>query len=453
MVWIQTWMKRTTRLQAVSLCCLGFAHAAAEDFPRPPELQANIAFWTKVYGEWTTNQIAITDTEDLSMIYTVVDVPSPGMRQNGLTRDQIISRSKDAVKVALYELEHGQVHSDLAREIAFRLKDNNRPDKYICIDGIRAQNGLRDRFEAGYRLSGAHDKEIRARLRRHGLPEELIALVFVESLFYQSSMSHVGAAGLWQFMRGTAKEYMRINPLVDERYDPVIATDAAIEYLKRAKERLYAWPIAITSYNYGRAGMQRAVEQVGSYDLVDVLKGYHTSRFGFAARNYYAEFIAALDVYQNASQYFPDINPVQHWAYDVVELSSPIFANDIAGFDADWFRQYNPALTQAARSGKEVIPSGYTIRIPESEKERVNKRIASISPRERERAASQLRARHRANGRQRLLDIVKAYDIFYEQLAKRLGYALNEKPKKGSIILVRSADSRFTEVPKPIYDQ
>ncbi|MDA0713483.1 MAG: transglycosylase SLT domain-containing protein, partial [bacterium] len=249
-------------------------NAARELFPRPSELLPNIKFWTNVYGVWTTEQIAFTDSEDLSLVYRVVTVPALGERINGKTRDQWIKDYRAELIEVLKEIEVIQPRSEkevtgLAREVYLAIRDNRRGDKYRRIDYIRAQNGLRNRFEHGYMLSGAHEMEIKARLRQFDLPEELIAIVFVESLFYSSSKSSAGAAGIWQFMRHTGKEFLHINDLVDERYDPIIATEAAIQYVITAKQKLGEWPLIITSYNHGRAGMLRAVNQVNSSDLVE----------------------------------------------------------------------------------------------------------------------------------------------------------------------------------------
>ncbi len=430
-----------------------------EKFPRPESLLPNIAFWTKVYGQWTTEDIAFSDESDLSMVYRVIQVPAIGQRRNGIARDQIIKQARAEIVAALKTLDMMKPESErevsgLALEIFQALKAVRRVDKYQRTDFIRAQNGLSNRFERGYQLSGAHDQEIKARLKREGLPEELIAIVFVESLFYSSSMSHAGAAGIWQFMRRTAKEFMRVNPLVDERYDPLIATESAIQYLKGAYAKLESWPLAITSYNHGRAGMMRAVVRVNSRDIADVLKYYQSPSFKFASRNYYAEFLAALDVYNNAEQIFSKVKPVPDWAYDVIELPKPIFVQDLLSsrlIDKDWLVQYNPALTANARAGKEVIPQGFKIRIPEGQKAQFDKQFILLSDQQFDRASAQVRAHYRANGRQRVFDIAKTYDVFHDQLAKRLGYAPNQIPRRGSVILVRSADSLFTQIPTPIF--
>ncbi len=453
-------MRNYFRFAIIIFAVFSFAALSkSEKFPRPTVLLPNIAFWTKVYAEWTTEDIAFSDESDLSMVYRVIQVPPIGERRNGLTREQHVKKARAEIVEALKALDLMKPESErevsgLPLEIFRALKDVKRTDKYQRTDFIRAQNGLSNRFERGYQLSGAHDQEIKARLKREGLPEELIAIVFVESLFYSSSMSHAGAAGIWQFMRGTAKEFMRVNQLVDERYDPLIATESAIQYLKGAYAKLDSWPLAITSYNHGRAGMIRAVERVNSRDIADVLQSYESRSFGFASRNYYAEFLAALDVYNNAEQIFTKVKPVPDWAYDVIELPKPVFVQDLVSnrlIDKDWLVQYNPALTPNARVGKEVVPQGFKIRIPEGQKDQFDKQFTLLSAKQFDKASAQVRAQHRANGRQRVFDIAKTYDIFHDQLAKRLGYAPNQIPRRGSVILVRSADSRFTQIPAPIF--
>lgn len=456
-------MKKAGLLFAMACLCLealSLAQVQAKPvFPIPKEIEPNIKFWKRVYSEWTTDQIAFTDEEDLRLVYTVVDVPPDTHPFFRKLRAEKIKATKKELMTALNQLDALRPQSEsevsgLARQVFLNLKGVDRDDKYRRIDFIRAQNGLKNRFEEGYYLSGAHEKEMRLRFKEAGLPEELIAIVFVESLFYPSARSHAGAAGLWQFLKGTAKEYMRVNNLVDERFDPVVATEAAIRYVKAARETLGEWPLVITSYNYGRAGMLRAVNTVGSTDFNEILQKYDHDRFGFASRNYYAEFLAALEVYEEAKLFFPQIHPLAPWDYDVFTLSEPVFARDLAAHDgslAQSLTQLNPALTKAAREGNEVLPSGFALRIPRSKTEVVLKTIRLSNASERRKAEMKERARHRANGRQTLAEIARLYDVFHDQLAERLGFGPMAKPKKGTIVTVRSAESRYTQIPEPLY--
>ena len=89
--------------------------------------------------------------------------------------------------------------------------------------------------------------------------------------------------------------YELINAVVDERKDPVLSTLAAARYLHNSKQRLGSWGAAITAYNYGTNGMERAVHRLGTSDLETILREHTSKSFGFAAKNYYAEFLASLD--------------------------------------------------------------------------------------------------------------------------------------------------------------
>ena len=127
---------------------------------------------------------------------------------------------------------------------------------------MRFQQGLADRFHAGLVRSGQWRDHIQKSLRAAGVPEELAALPHVESSFDPNARSFVGAAGLWQFTGDTGRRFMQIDQAVDERRDPYESSDAAARLLKYNYSMLNTWPLAITAYNHGTAGMRRAVDQM-----------------------------------------------------------------------------------------------------------------------------------------------------------------------------------------------
>ncbi len=115
---------------------LGFSllHAEAQEFPRYPELAANVKFWTRVYSEWTSRQVALFDSEDLHLVYRVIDVPDYGERFLGLKRDKIIERAKKDVIEALAYLDQHKPASDetlsgITKAVYISLKGIERPDK------------------------------------------------------------------------------------------------------------------------------------------------------------------------------------------------------------------------------------------------------------------------------------------------------------------------------------
>ena len=96
-------------------------------------------------------------------------------------------------------------------------------------------------------------------LKRHGVPSDLLYLACIESYLNPRARSGAGAAGVWQFMPATAKEYgLEVNNYVDERYNLEKATDAACRFLKRAYSRFGNWESVAASYNGGMARIPRA---------------------------------------------------------------------------------------------------------------------------------------------------------------------------------------------------
>ena len=129
-------------------------------------------------------------------------------------------------------------------------------------------------------------------------------LPHVESSFNPRAYSKVGAAGLWQFMRSTGRRYMRIDGAVDDRLDPFRSTEAAAQLLAYNYRVLGTWPLALTAYNHGTAGMRRAKETLGTDDIVRIVRNYTSRTFGFASRNFYVSFLAALEIDRNPEKYF-----------------------------------------------------------------------------------------------------------------------------------------------------
>ena len=132
-----------------------------------------------------------------------------------------------------------------------------------ATNSIRFQLGQSDRFREGLVRAGAWEAHIAEVFANRGLPQQLAVLPHVESSFNPAAYSKVGAAGLWQFMRSTGRRYMRIDNSVDDRMDPFRSTEAAAQLLAYNYRVLGTWPLALTAYNHGAAGMRRAKEAHG----------------------------------------------------------------------------------------------------------------------------------------------------------------------------------------------
>lgn len=434
------------------------AAARAQDgFTRVPALEPNVAFWKKVYIEWSLNNIAFHDEQDLGTIYRVISVPARGAKDaRGNTRQDVIRRGKAEVEEALKSLARKNPKSadgltGVEKEIFNNLKSVSRPDKYTRLSTLRVQNGLRERFLQGWSNSGLYWTFIEAEMKRNGLPPELIGVAFVESLFYVGAKSKVGAAGVWQFMSYTGKEYMHLNSVVDERYDPILATEAAAKYLRQAKKELGTWPLAITSYNYGRAGMKALANAAGSKDFGVILAVSKNKRFGFAARNYYASFLAVLDILRNKDTLLKGYARKPSWSYDVIRVPFPVYTTQIAAtreLDIATLEVLNPALTNEARDGKIPLPHGFALRVPKGKGGALVGKLTALPEREQQRGLRAVKAVHKCTGKQSIADIARKYGLAKDVLATTVGLDAGAVPEKGQRLPIPQDSARYTLLPE-----
>ena len=430
---------------------------AEPEFTRVPALEANVAFWKKVYIEWSLNQIAFHDEKDLGTVYRVITVPARGAKdKSGLTRSEAISRGQAEVEAALRALskknpKSSESLSGVEKEVYGNLKNLTRGDKYTRLATVRVQNGLRERFLQGWDNSGLYAQFIAAELRRNGLPDELIGVAFVESLFYVGAKSKVGAAGVWQFMSYTGREYMQLNNVVDERYDPILATEAACKYLKQAKKELGTWPLAVTSYNYGRSGMKGLSKAAGTKDFGTILQVSNNKRFGFAARNYYASFLAVHDILQERDKWLKGHARKAPWSYDVIRAPFPLYTTQLTGtgeVDAANLDVLNPALMNEARDGKIPLPHGLSVRVPKGKGAKILEKLAALSDKERGRGSRATKEVHVATGKQSINDVAKKFSVSVDILAAATGLTKDDVPAKGQKVPIPAGGARYTLLPE-----
>ncbi|MES2624911.1 MAG: LysM peptidoglycan-binding domain-containing protein [Pseudomonadota bacterium] len=332
--------------------------AADDNFPVPANVRVAIDFWKKVYTQADTESGFLHDSQNLAIIYEKLDRDT---RHVDARRNEII---KD-----LQVLASGK-RSDLTRDQQrfLSLWGENVSNERLkqAAQNIRWQLGQSDRFMEGLARSGAYRKYIEAIARAKGVPIELAALPHVESSFHPGATSSVAATGMWQFMRESAKPYMRVDALVDERLDPYKASHAALEMLKHNYEVLGTWPLALTAYNHGANGVARAVRDTGTRDIGKIISEYKGPRFGFASRNFYAQFMATREVEQEAERHFGAINFAHQPEFDEYEMSAFVDANVIAGslgIGLEDLRRDNPALMPSIWSGNKRIPKGYVLKV------------------------------------------------------------------------------------------
>ena len=353
-------------LAAASPLGAGIARAAEERIPFPPELQPAVDFWIRVYTEISTSEGFLHDERDLSLVYRRVkferDV-APGVRRDA------VDAEREKIEAMLRRLAQGATDlSEDERKIAELFGPKGSPSRYAeAARTVRFQLGQADRFREGLERSGQWEAHIAQTFSNLGLPPELAALPHVESSFDPTAYSKVGAAGLWQFMRGTGRRYMRVDDAVDERMDPFRATEAAAQLLDFNYRFLGSWPLALTAYNHGAAGMRRARDSMGTGDLATIINGYKSRSFGFASRNFYVSFLAALTIDRNPDKYFSDLKRGSAMRFTEVELPAFVPAGELQKLlkvERSKLASLNPAVRPAVWNGDRYLPKGYRLRLP-----------------------------------------------------------------------------------------
>jgi membrane-bound lytic murein transglycosylase D len=300
-------------------------------FPVPVGLRDAVDFWKQVFTRHGFGEVILFDPLDAGMVYSVLRVP-----ESEQGRVQV---AKERARIAA----------------AYDLADDETR--------IRSQRGAKEHFSEGLRVSGRYIAQMQKIFRDEGLPGELAYLPLVESSFNVRARSGAGAVGMWQFIPETGKKFMRIDGNVDERRDPMASTRAAARLLKENYRILGSWPLAITAYNHGTEGIFRAIDSVGSRDLVELIRRYQSPTFGFASKNFYAEFLAVVEIAAEPESHFPFLRLHQPISLHSVEVKKATPVDAVlkpAAISPGDFYQWNPAL----EAGAKVIPAGYRVNLP-----------------------------------------------------------------------------------------
>ncbi len=416
--------------------------AAADEpdlFAHPPELEADVRFWIRVYTEVTTDQGLIHDDWNLKLVYEVLRFdPASSPAQ----RERRVAEAKTRYAVLLRRFAAGDT-TDLTpheRRIlhAFGGKATSR-DYLDAIERIRFQLGQADRFHEGLIRAAAWETHIARVLKQHGVPEEIAALPHVESSFNPFAYSKVGAAGLWQFMPSTAKRFMRVDSIVDERLDPYSATEAAANLMLYNYRLLGTWPLAVTAYNHGPGGLRTAQDELGTNDIAVIVKRYQGSTFGFASRNFYVAFLAALEVDRNAEKYFgpiarlPDTEntPVQLPDYIAVSALGKAFKVDMGAL-----KVLNPALRPPIWSGSRLVPRGYALRLPGAQSEADITAAWSRVPTSQRYLAQRNDGAHRVRRGETLAGIAAASGMSLPRLVAANGWNTGHTITRGDVVRI-----------------
>jgi membrane-bound lytic murein transglycosylase D len=414
--------------------------ARGESIPRPAGIQEDVNFWIRVYTEVTTNEGLLHDERNLGVVYDTIKFSAGGSSKE---RQRVVDERRDRHIAALRRII-AALPTEAGRD-ALSAEDKRllalwgpNPSAIILKDAttrIRFQLGQADRFKEGLVRSSSWETHIAETFANQGLPPELAVLPHVESSFNAAAYSKVGAAGLWQFMRSTGRRYMRVDDAVDERLDPYRSTEAAAQLLAYNYRVLGSWPLALTAYNHGAAGMRRAKESVGTDDYVRINRSYSSRTFGFASRNFFPSFLAALTIDENPEKYFGALErrPEQKFR----EVTMPAYVRlatleRTLGVDREQLRVLNPAWRPTIYNGTRLVPRGYRLRLPADMGEKWTPDLLAARLPANELYAGQVTPRtHRVRKGETLAAIAQRYGMTAARLGEMNGLSANASLRAG----------------------
>lgn len=241
------------------------------------------------------------------------------------------------------------------------------------------QGRQRSYFERWMARSTKYLPTIHAELQQAGLPLDLAYLAMIESGFNPSAYSRAHASGLWQFIRGTGRNYgLRIDSWVDERRNPEKATKAAIAYLSFLHSEFDDWYLAVAAYNAGEGKIGRAIKK---YKTRDFWKLAEYKYLKLETKRYVPKLIAAILIAKQPEKYgFTAIKyqePVESDHIDVppgVDLAAVAVS---AGTSVKKIRSLNNELK---KSRTPPGSKGYTLAIPAGSKELVADNLNRLHP-------------------------------------------------------------------------
>jgi len=410
----------------------------------PRGLETDVAFWLDVYTKYDKNTVVLHHPQYLNIVYEVVDLNDidKDVRltdvERSHQREQRVKRRRERITDILKKLSTKHRASSLTqeewhiRELFADIDEKNKFKKAAEDYGVRAQRGQGDKFITGLQFSGRYLGEIESIIEEYGLPRELTRLIFVESMFNTKARSFANAGGIWQFMPGTGRLYLRINELMDERYDPLTATHAAAMLLRHNYNALGTWPLAINAYNTGRGRMQQAVKRLGTRDIGYIIKKFQHRSYGFASRNFFLEFLAALYVAEHFDEFFGEIEFDEPLRYEVVRSTYHISLPDVARVSRipmETLEELNPAFSARVRSGKKLLPKGFSVRVPEG---RGDIFLASAARAPKSRTGP---LKHVVKRRETLNSIASMYGVIQSEIRKA-NRNVRRRPRRGQVLVI-----------------
>lgn len=336
---------------------------ASHEAPQAPRsLERRIGFWTKVWGERGDNQHLLVDQRRPWVVHAEVDCrdlfSAPGASGDVDTAKSScggrLTQARRAAQAALKK--------DWQKPSTLKLYDGDQKLAKTAHQNIIAIQGRKDALTRATDRAAPHLGHAEGLFANEDVPRIYARAAIVESLWRPEALSRSGAAGAYQFMAKTGRQFLAVEEgVVDERLDPLRASWAAARYMSQMAKSLEKWPLVLTAYNTGPARMKKVMKVRGTEDIGKIADAGDVGEFGFDGQNYYSQ-IAAIGRLTKDEVFEP--RPVTGRA---VRVEQPLSFAELASCvesPQDALAKANPALAAAVIDGTVPVPAGYIAHVP-----------------------------------------------------------------------------------------
>lgn len=343
-----------------------------DDFKVSPKIYPKVWFWHNVFTHFSKDHYVIHSRLYPNLIFEVVEIKDQKLSRRKVR--SIVRKRAKVIAADIRKLAKGRnlsVSQLALKETIDHFVDFKHVNLRLLSDSIRTQRGQRDYIEKGLKVSSQYLPHIQEHFAKKNIPEELAYLAFIESSFNTKAISKVGASGVYQLMKFVTKKDMVITKHIDERSNPIKSGMMAAKILKTNHRMLNDWPLAVTGYNHGPYGLSRALKKTSSKSLDDLIEKYDSKSFGFASKNFYAEFLAIVGMMQNHERWFPGIKRMPSLEYESLTLKKSMRVKRFLSYyriSKAQFIEYNPDFSRKFIRWNSRIPKGFQVFIPTNSK-------------------------------------------------------------------------------------
>jgi membrane-bound lytic murein transglycosylase D len=340
-------------------------------------------------------------------------------------------------------LEEAATTGEVAVTWDLTVTRNERVEDWI--DFLKGRNA--ERTHLWLERSGRYGPMIQAELRSRGMPQDLLYLALIESGFSPKAHSRAAAVGIWQFIEETGERYgLEVSEYVDERRDPIEATDAALDYLEELYERFGSWYLAAASYNTGENRVDRILkEREGGARGDDSLFWKIAPYLPQETRDYVPLMLAAGHIAKEPDKYgFAGLEYQDELSFESVWVpgaSSFALIAQAAGTTVEDISDLNPHLI------KDSTPPGrgWSVRIPTEAKARFAATFPELYRAERlalAKAAEEAKragTKHRVRAGETLSHLARRYDVSVTAIRSANGNIAPQRVRIGQVLTIPGA--------------